>query len=178
MTTLSKREKLLASIVGGAAFLFMNAFVVDYLLKKQTQLKSELARNTGGLVTMERLLSERAMWQERDAWLTANQPKSGGEEGASVQLLQMTKEVANGHAVEIENPGLKPTTHKPAYSAVPVEFDAKSNWKSLLGFIGELQRPEKFIVFENVNLKVNAADPTQMHGHFRLAKWFAPVQGK
>jgi hypothetical protein len=178
MSTLSTREKLLASIVAGVAFVFINAFVIDYFLKKQTQLKGELARNNGALLATKRMLSERVMWQEREAWLGAHQPRSGGEEGAGVQLMEATKEVAGRHAVEIEKNtlSLRSAVHKPAYTSVSVSFGSKSNWKGLLGFVGELQGPEKFVVLESVTLKVDAADPTQMHGDFRVAKWFAPVR--
>jgi hypothetical protein len=39
-----------------------------------------------------------------------------------------------------------------------------------------VQRPEEFVVFENVNLAIDGSDPTMMRGKFKIARWFAPGQ--
>ena len=49
----------------------------------------------------------------------------------------------------------------------------KCSWSSLVGFLGEIQAPERFIVLESVNLKVDPADPTQMFGRLKIARWYA-----
>jgi hypothetical protein len=37
-----------------------------------------------------------------------------------------------------------------------------------------VQRPQEFVVFENVNLAIDGNDPTMMRGKFKIARWFAP----
>jgi hypothetical protein len=43
-------------------------------------------------------------------------------------------------------------------------------------FLYDVQRPDAFIVFENVNLAIDGSDPTMMRGKFKIARWFAPAQ--
>jgi hypothetical protein len=38
-----------------------------------------------------------------------------------------------------------------------------------------VQQPESFVVFESVTLNIDPADPTQMRGKFKIARWFAPA---
>jgi hypothetical protein len=38
-----------------------------------------------------------------------------------------------------------------------------------------VQQPESFVVFESVTLAIDPADPTQMRGKFKIARWFAPA---
>ncbi len=177
-TQLSSREKLLATIVGVAVVLFLSAFVVDYFLKNQSRLRNELARNTAAVAAMRRSLSERAIWEERDAWITANQPKlTVSDDVAGGQLLNSVKEVAKKNSVQINSQSLRLPANVPEGHSISVDMEVTSTWPSLIGFMRELQAPEQFVVFETAALKVDEKDATQMRGNFRVAKWFAPRGG-
>jgi len=52
----------------------------------------------------------------------------------------------------------------------------KCPWPALVHFLYEVQQPQSFVVFENVNLAVDSSEPTLMHGKFKIARWFAPAQ--
>jgi len=172
---ISSREKLLATIVGGVVVLFISAFVVDYFLKNQVRLRGELARNTAAVAAMRRSLSERAMWEERDAWVTAKQPKlTVSDDVAGGQLLNFVKEAAKKNAVQIISQSLRLPASQPEYQSISVELETTSTWPSLIGFMRELQGPEQFLVFESATMKVDDKDATQMRGNFKVAKWFAP----
>ena len=62
----------------------------------------------------------------------------------------------------------------PSHQTVSATFETKSDWPPLVHFLYDVQRPEDFTVFEQVNLMVDANDPTVMRGRFKIAKWFAP----
>jgi hypothetical protein len=175
MMQMTARERALATIVGIVAFLMVSYFVVDYFLKNQTRLRTDLERNTAALALMHRQLGERAMWDRRDAWLQGKQPKlNSSEDVAGGQLLENVKEIAKKNAVQIGNQALRPPAQNPEYSSISVEIETTSTWPSLIGFMREVQGPDQFMVFEAADLKIDDKDATQMRGNFKVAKWFAP----
>lgn len=174
MSEMSSRERLMTTIVGAAIFLLVTYLVVDYFLKNQTRLRGELARNTNALAVMRRQMAEKPMWDQREAWLLAKQPKLASEDTAGVQLLDRVKDLAKKNAVQISSQSLRPPAHQPDYSAISVELETTSTWPSLIGLLRELQGPEEFIVLEGVNLKIDDKDATQMRGSFKIARWYAP----
>jgi len=172
---MTSRERGLAMIVGAIGFVALNAFVVDYFLKNQTRLQTELARNTAAISAMRRQLAEKPLWDQRDAWLQAKQPRlSSSEDVAGGQLLEHVKDVTKKNAVQIVTQSLRLPAHLADYSAISVELETTSTWPSMIGFMRELQGPEQFTVFEAADLKVDDKDATQMRGNFKIAKWFAP----
>jgi len=114
------------------------------------------------------------MWQHRADWLKKNQPSSSNPaEGSS--LLTRVKEIAGRYNVQVENPQIGPVENTPSHQSISATFETKSGWEALVHFLYDMQRPEAFNVFENVNLMVDANDPTVMEGRFKVAKWFAPT---
>ncbi|HEX8295366.1 MAG TPA: hypothetical protein VF593_03645 [Chthoniobacteraceae bacterium] len=172
--SLTQRERVLATIVGLVAFLFVTAFLVDYLLKNQTRLRGEVARNVGALNAMQRQLGEKPVWEQREAWLSAQQPTLGTEDRAGVELVDAITQLAGKKAVLIVNQSLRPPSYQPHYASISADIETTSTWGALIGFLQELQGPEKFVVLETANLKIDEKDATQMRGNFRVAKWFAP----
>jgi hypothetical protein len=175
MTEMSSRERMLATVIGIVAVLVLSYLVVDYFLKSQTRLRTDLARNTSAIAMMRRQMAEKPMWDQREAWLQEKQPKlTTSEDVAGNQLLNHVKEVAKKNAVQVSSQALRPAAHQPDYSAISVDLETTSTWPSLIGFMRELQGPEQFIVLESVNLKIDDKDATQMRGIFKIARWFAP----
>jgi hypothetical protein len=60
------------------------------------------------------------------------------------------------------------------YTSVFIGLETKSSWAAILAFLHELQTLDQFIVVEDANLKIDDEDHTRMHGHFKIARWFAP----
>jgi len=173
-TPLSSREKNLSILVGAIAFLFVTFFVTDYFFKSKARLNADLAVKTRQLKTMQTLSAEKGLWEQRDVWLSQKQPKLVNEGTAGVQLLDQVKELAKKHVVTIENPKPQPAVRKPEYTAIVFQIETKSPWSELTRFLGELQTPEQFIALESANLKIDGADPTQMRGVLKIARWYAP----
>lgn len=173
ISQMSPRERVMATMVGVLAFLFLNFFIVDFFLKNQRRLRTDLARNQGALDATRRTIAEKPKWDKRDAWLQANQPPlATSDDVAGGQLLDLVKAEAKKNSVQVSTQALRPPARLPAYSAVSVEVDTTATWPSIIGFMRELQGPQKFIVFESANLKVDDKDATQMRGNFKIAKWF------
>jgi type II secretory pathway component PulM len=171
---MSARERNLVMIVGAIALVFITYFVGDYFLKSRARLLAERDTKARQLKTMEALSAEKPLWEQRDAWLSAKQPKLSNEDTAGVQLLDQIKELAKKHGVMIENPVIGRPNRRPEYTGIGVDIETKSPWSGLIAFLTELQTPDQFIVLELANLKKDAADQTQMRGKFKIARWYAP----
>jgi len=175
---LSARERILSMAVGVTALILVSAFVFDYFLKNRARLQTDLARNSSALSAMRRQLAEKPIWDQRAAWLQAKQPTlTSSEDVATGELLDLVKETARKNSVQISTQSLRPANHQPEYSSISVEIDTTSTWQSMIAFMREMQGPERFIVFEGADLKVDEKDATQMRANFKIAKWFA-ARGK
>lgn len=174
MKRLTPRERKLALGVGVVAAIFLNVYIIDYFTTRHAQLRKDIAARTKQLENIRTLTAERAVWEQRSTWLDTTRPKTENPTLAGVELLEQVRALAKAHQVQITNPNPRETRAEGDYVSVSLNIETKSSWKSLIGFLGALQAPDKFIVLETANLKVDTADQTQMHGRFRIAKWFAP----
>ena len=171
---LSSREKFLSIGVGTVVFLFVNYFVVGYFLTNRATLAAGVVSKTAQLRTLKMRFAEKPVWEQRDAWLAAKMPKLENEDFASGKLLEVVREAAKKHDITLDKTAINVAGRRPGTTAISIEVDSKSSWKSLIAFLNELQQPEQFIVIEKANLKKDSADETQMSGKFTIAKWYAP----
>jgi hypothetical protein len=171
---LSSREKWLAGVVAAVLVIGATALLIDGYMRQRTALRVEISSRTKQLRLARKLAEDLNFWQQRDEWLRTAQPKLSDGDAAGVQLLDRVKELAQKHSVLLENPALRPADRQASYTSVAVEVETKSAWAGLVEFLRELQSPEEFIALENANLKIDPADPTQLRGRFKIARWFAP----
>ena len=171
---LSNRERNLSILVGTVAFVAFTFFAGDYFFKNKARLTAGLGVKTRQLKAMQTRSAGKAEWDQRAVWLREKQPKLGDEQRAPEQLREQVKELAKKHAVLIESADYLATARKPDYTAIGIKIGTKSDWSALIRFLGELQTPEQFIALESADLKIDEADPTKMHGDFKIARWYAP----
>ncbi len=173
LARMNQRERILALAVAGILFLLINLAIWNALLGMSAGARDEYASQSAARAEQKVYLTEEEMWRQRADWLEKKQPKSSNPAEAS-SLLTQVKEIAGRYNVQIENPQIGPVENTPSHRSVSATFETKSGWEPLVHFLYDSQKPESFIVFENVNLMVNASDPTVMEGRFKIAKWFAP----
>ncbi|HEX4640413.1 MAG TPA: hypothetical protein VH252_03450 [Chthoniobacterales bacterium] len=171
---LNPRERRLSAIVGGIVFLLLNWFVWGKLLGALDRARGDLVARQNTRKVQDVFIRERGLWEKRAEWLKDHQPALKGPGDAST-LLDQVKQVAGKHSVLIENPAIGTSDATPDRQAVFASFDVKSDWPGLVKFLYDVQQPESFIVFESVTLNIDAADPTQMRGKMKIARWFAPA---
>ncbi len=171
---LNSRERTLLLLIGGIAFLLANLALFTSFRKQKAQADANLATRQAERAALEELIAADPLGAERELWATARQPKLENPAQAGVALLESVRQAAKAHNVLLESPELGRTTPQAAYRAVTVQVQTKSGWPELVAFMNALQQPEEFIVFENATLRIDSADPTRMHGTFRIARWYAP----
>jgi len=172
--TLSKRELTLAWLVGLIVVLGGTFLLGQSYLGKRTALIGKIAADKRQLRSLQEMLKEGSFWEQREAWVQAKQPKLDNPDQAGVQLLDYVKDIAQKNSVLLENATLHTAEARPSCISVALEVETKSPWAPLVSFLEELQTPEQFVALEMANLKVDAADNTQVHGRFKIARWYAP----
>ena len=170
---LNRREQILSLIVAGALFLLLNLFIWSSLLGAAKNARSDIASRKAARAQQNVFLEERKLWEKRDKWLAKNQPALKSPVEASA-LLDQVKQIAGKHQIQLVNPAIGSGDSTPHYQAVFASVETKSPWPPLVHFLHEVQQPEAFVVFENVQLAIDSADPTMMKGKFKIARWFKP----
>ena len=173
---MSARERTLAMAVGSIVFLLVNMLLVTAFCesRRNAELRADLASRQLELANINEMLSQRALWAQRDAALTARQPRlTKDENAAGVELLDLIRSIAKQHEVTLENPVFAGATQTKTYRSVPVNVDTHSSWPSLVDFLYALQKPDQFIVCESANIQVDPSDQTKMLCHFKIARWYA-----
>jgi hypothetical protein len=172
---MNPRERLLAWIVAGAMFVLLNLLILNWLFGALGRARVELATRRAAGAEQAVYMKERDLWMKRDQWIQQHQPTLKNPAEASV-LLDDLKQIAGKYNVLIENPAIGSGETTPNHQAVFASIETKSPWPPLIHFLYDVQRPDAFVVFENVNLAIDSSDPTMMRGKFKVARWFAPAQ--
>lgn len=172
---MNPRERLLLWIVAGAIFVLLNLFILSSLFAALGRARTELAARKAGRTEQTIYVKERDLWMKRDQWIRQHQPALKNPAEASV-LLDQVKQIAAKYSMLIENPAIGSGETTPNHQAVFASIETKSPWPPLVHFLYDVQQPDAFVVFENVNLAIDSSDPTMMRGKFKIARWFAPAQ--
>jgi hypothetical protein len=172
--TLSSREKVLATIVAAIVLIGGTYILLESYVSKRSALTARIASGRKQLRGLHELLGQSALWEQREQWLQAKQPHMENADTAGVQLLDSVRELARKHSVLLENPTIRTPDRRPDCVSVALEIETKSPWSPLVEFLQELQTPDQFIALESANLKVDPSDATQVHGRFKIARWYAP----
>ena len=172
---MNPRERVLSWIVASSLFVLLNLLVLNWIFGALGRARSELATRKATLAEQALYMKERDLWTKRDEWIRQHQPTLKNPAEASA-LLDQLKEVAGKHNVLIENPAIGSGETTPYHQAVFASIETKSAWSPLVHFLYDVQQPDAFVVFENVNVAIDGSDPTMMRGKFKIARWFAPAQ--
>ena len=172
---MNPRERLLSWIVAGTLMVLFNLWILTSVLGAVGSARKELATRRSKLAEQALYVKERSMWTKREEWLRKHQPVLNNPAEASA-LLDQLREVAGKYNIEVENPAIGTGETTPYHQTVFASIETKSPWPPLVHFLYDVQHPERFVVFENVNLAIDGNDPTMMRGKFKIARWFAPAQ--
>jgi len=172
---MNRRERLLSWIVAGTIFVLLNLWILSWILGALSSGQKEVAARRAKLSEQNLYVKERDLWTKREEWIQKHQPVLKDPAEASA-LLDQLKQVAGKYDVLVENPAIGTGENTPYHQTVFASIETKSPWAPLIHFLYDVQRPDAFVVLENVNLAIDGSDPTMMRGKFKFARWFAPAQ--
>jgi hypothetical protein len=172
---MNPRERVLSWVVAGTIFALLNLWILNWILGALGVAHKEVTARRAKLAEQALYVKERDLWNKREEWIRKHQPVLNNPAEASA-LLDQLKQVAGKYEVLIENPAIGTGETTPYHETVFASIETKSPWPPLVHFLYDVQRPDGFVTFENVNLTVDGSDPTMMRGKFKIARWFAPAQ--
>jgi hypothetical protein len=172
---MNPRERVLSWVVAGTVFVLLNLWILNWILGALSVAHKEVAARRAKLAEQTLYIKERDLWTKREEWIRKHQPVLNNPAEASA-LLDQLKQVAGKYNVLVENPAIGAGETTPYHQTVFASIETKSPWPPLVHFLYDVQRPDAFIVFENVNVTVDGSDPTMMRGKFKIARWFVPAQ--
>lgn len=168
---MSKREKILSWIVGGAFFFILNMFAIKFLKDNHSTLQLTRAKIEGEINGFKLQEANRELWDQRDKWLNESLKPMGDADVAGRQLREALENLAKKHTVTIESPQPGFPNKQPLYTALSFKMEAKAAWTQMFDFIKELQAPGQFLSAE-ADLKVDPTDKTQLRATLTVSKWF------
>jgi hypothetical protein len=172
---MNPRERVLSWIVAGTIGVLLNLWILSSLWSAVASAQKEFGSRRSKLAEQAVYVNERDTWTKRDEWMRQHQPELKNPAEASA-LLDQIREIANKYNILVENPAIGTGETTPNHQTVFASIETKSEWPPLVHFLYDVQRPDAFVVFENVNLVIDSNDPTMMRGKFKIARWFAPGQ--
>jgi hypothetical protein len=172
---MNSRERVLSWVVAGTIFVLLNLWILSRILGALSDARKETATRRAKFAEQALYVKERDLWTKREEWIRKHQPVLNNPAEASA-LLDQLKQVAGKYNILVENPAIGTGETTPYHQTVFASIETKSPWPPLVHFLYDVQRPDAFIVFENVNLAIDGSDPTMMRGKFKIARWFAPTQ--
>ncbi len=175
---MNAREKKLAIAVGIIVLLIVNFLLLEFFFKQQGRLRADLGRKQKTLASARTFFEEKELWEKRQAWILAHQPKLTSPDRDGAALRDAVQEIAKKHNFVMQAEAFEKPELGPFATSISIKFETKSSWEALCAFLREVQGPQQFMLFERAHIQVDSADKTQMHGKFRVAKWFAPNAAK
>jgi hypothetical protein len=171
---LNQREKTLFIATLTVIAVVVNIFLIKFFITNQATLRTQLGSTRAKVETLKQRESERDLWAKRDALLTNKMPSLGDPDVANKALRETILDTAKKYTVTLDAPAPGLPTTRENYISLSVKLDAKAPWQAIFDFLRDLQSPDKFIVIESCELKVNRDDKTQLRASLTVAQWFAP----
>jgi hypothetical protein len=172
---MNPRERVLSWIVAGTVLALLNLWILSSLLSAVARAQKEFGTRRSKLAEQAVYVKERDTWTKRDEWMRQHQPELKNPAEASA-LLDQIREIAGKYSILVENPAIGTGETTPYHQTVFASIETKSPWPPLVHFLYDVQRPDAFVVFENVNLAIDGNDPTTMRGKLKVARWFGTGQ--
>lgn len=173
ISRMSQREKVLTVIVGIAIGVAVNFFLIKFFIDRYNENRKQLASADSGIDFLRKQESERALWKDRDSWLDASMVAVGDPQVAGRKISEVLRDVAKKHTVTLEAPNIGVPGKQPGHTSLPVRIEATAEWKSMFDFLYDLQAPGEFLVFEQLDVRVDPMDKTRLRASMTLAKWFS-----
>lgn len=173
LSQLSSREKTLAIIVAAILFATLNFFLIKTLIGKLGAVKAQLQIVNVKMDLLNKREVERTLWEKRETWLDTEMKPISDPQVAARDFTKSVEAMAKKSAVILETPATGSPAKQENYTSIPLRVKAKAEWKPMFEFLHELQLPGQFIVFDNLELRVDSTDKTKLSANMSLARWFA-----
>ena len=176
MRALTAKERKLLFFLLGAIFLLLNIVGLQAFLNRQRSLQTGIVQLRAQLDEHRAILADRAYWDERAAWLDANQPADDvGTVEDDTKFTQFVETSAKnaGLTYTRRDAGQRPS--EGPFAEVVDSSQVKGKMDALVKWLNELQQPDAFRAIKQISVK--SGEPPEVIAEVEVARWYRPVQG-
>lgn len=175
MRALTSSEKKLLYGLLAALFVLANVIGLQALLDRQRALRDSIRTLRQEADLGRVLLADRAYWDERSAWLAANQPT---DDTATTQddekFFSFIESSARESGLDFSagTPGA-PVAHD-AYVQINYAAKVKGKMESLVRWLNLIQQPGEFRAIKQLTIKSDT-EPPGVVADIDVARWYRPL---
>ena len=140
--------------------MLLNLVILSWLFGAVGRARTELAARKAARAEQAIYVKEQDLWMKRDQWIQQHQPMLKNPAEASAPARSVETNAPAKYNVLIQNPAIGSGETTPNHQTVFASIETKSPWPPLVHFLYDVQQPDAFVVFENVNLAIDSSDPT------------------
>jgi type II secretory pathway component PulM len=177
MRALTAKEQKLLFLLIGALFVLLNVVGLQAFLNRQRLLQSNIAQLHLQLDEHRSILADQDYWEDRGAWLDANQPFD------DVSTIEDDTKFTEFVEISAKNSGLEYTRRGggplPPRGSIAEVYDAstvKGPMEAVVKWLSELQKPREFRVIKQLRIK-STEKPPDVICDVEVARWYRPLEG-
>lgn len=171
LRNLNARERTLALVLAGTAFLLLNLFVLPRLVAANRTAKQKTAELQAQLAAAEGWMDKKAHWEEREKWLNATEPSGNAERQDSATQLEDLQASARNLGLKIDEVQLLQLEETEYYHPVGAKLTVSGPWAGLVKFVARLQDPALFDVIPRFSIK-SGDQPPNVICEMEIQRWF------
>jgi hypothetical protein len=177
MRALTAKERKLLLLLIGALFVLLNVVGLQAFLNRQRLLQSDIARLRAQLDEHRSILAGKDYWEERGAWLEANQPVDDvGTVEDDTKFTEFVEVSAKNSGLQYTRRGGGPMPPRGSIAEVYDASTVQGPMKALVQWLSELQKPAEFRVIKQFRLK-STEKPPDVVCDVEVARWYRPAEG-
>lgn len=171
LTRLNARERMLALLLGGTAFLLLNLLFLPKLTAGNRAAKQKNQELKAQVSAAEAWMAKEAYWTERAKWLAETEPVlNAAREDSATQLEELQKS-AREHGLTLADVQLLQLDETPFYQPVGARLTVRGPWPGMVRFVAALQDPALFDVIPRFSIKSDQ-EPPDVVCELEVQRWF------
>ena len=178
MRALTAKEKRLLVGLLAAIFVLLNVLGLQAFIERQRALQKSIADLEVLAAESRDLVAQKNEWDERAAWLDANQPEDDTTTtDDDAKFYEFVESSAKKHGLQYTRKDGGTMPGEGPYAEVFDSSQVKGNMESLVKWLSELQQPEDFRAIKRLSIK-SAPEPPDVICDIEVARWYRPAGGQ
>jgi hypothetical protein len=171
MRPLNRNERLLATLLGAAAFLVFNLFGMKWVASHAATTRAEIARFKSEADAARALLKERPYWNARQDWVAANPPEPYDDKTSRAKFVNEITDSLKSYQLKADSQQPLETERDGRIAVTGIELSVTGRLESIVRWLYALQQPGSYLLVRSFTLR-QADDGNTMQAVVRLGKVF------
>ena len=176
LKNLNSRERTLALLLAGTAFLLLNLIFLPGLTAAYQAGKRRNADLKAQLAAAASWTAKSGYWAERAQWLRDTEPELNAAREDSATQLEELQAAAREFGLKIDDVQLLQLAETEFYQPIGARIAVSGPWAGLVKFVAKLQDPVLFDVIPRFSIKSGDA-PSSVLCEMEVQRWFHKPNG-